>query len=118
MFLVAGCAAPQPSLYPNAYLQQVGEEVSNGDIEECREMAINAGATPSQERAGRRYSTAARGALLGEFFVDGLDEFVEVEGFFEDATGAKEFRDVEEIAVALGTGHGNDLRVEIFPRQL
>ena len=118
MFLVAGCAAPQPSLYPNAYLQQVGEEVSNGDIEECREMAINAGATPSQERAGRRYSTAARGALLGEFFVDGLDEFVEVEGFFEDAAGAEEFGYVEKVLIPLRAGHGDDLRVEILPCQL
>ena len=54
LLLVAGCAAPKPSLYPNAQLQQVGEEVSNGDIDECREMAKNASATPSQERAGRR----------------------------------------------------------------
>ena len=59
-----------------------------------------------------------KGALLGELFVDGLDEFVEVEGFFEDAASAKEFGDVEEIAFALGTGHGNDLCIEIFPRQL
>jgi len=56
--------------------------------------------------------------LLGEFFLDGLDEFVEVEGFFEDTTGAEEFRDVEEVLIPLRAGHGDDLRVEIFPRQL
>ena len=58
------------------------------------------------------------GVLLGEFFVDGLDEFVDVERFFEDATGAEEFRNVEKVAVALCAGHGDDLRIEIFPREL
>jgi hypothetical protein len=72
----------------------------------------------SSENFELRTSNYRRGALLGEFFVDGLEEFVEFEGFFEDATGAKEFRDVEEVAVALGTGHGDDLRVEKLPRQL
>jgi len=46
MLVVAGCAEPKPILYPNAHLQQVGEEVANRDIDECREMAKNAGATP------------------------------------------------------------------------
>jgi hypothetical protein len=31
MLLVAGCAAPKPILYPNAHLQQGGEEVVNRD---------------------------------------------------------------------------------------
>ena len=62
--------------------------------------------------------TEAGEALFGEFFVDGLDELVEVEGFFEDATGAKEFCDIEEVAVALRTGHGDDFCVEILSRQL
>ena len=59
-----------------------------------------------------------RGALLGEFFVDGLDEFIEVEGFFEDAAGAEEFSHIEEVLIPLRAGHGDHLRVEIFPRQL
>ena len=59
-----------------------------------------------------------QGALLGEFFVDGLDEFGDVEGFFEDSTSTKEFRDIEKVAVALCPGHGDDLRIEIFPREL
>ena len=104
---------------PNANVQLVGEEVADRDIDECGKMAKNIGATLSQgKRAQVAGSTAAGCALLGEFFVDGLDELVDVEGFFEDATGAKEFRDVEEVAVALRTGHGDHLRVEIFPRQL
>ena len=52
-------------------------------------------------RAGRLSTTLWQRALPGEFFVHGLNEFVDVEGFFEDTTGAKEFRDVEKVAVAL-----------------
>ena len=70
-----------------------------------------------RERAGR-WQHRAGGPLLGEFFVDGLDEFVEIEGFFEDATGAEEFGHVEEVLIPLRAGHGDDLRVEIFSRQL
>ena len=62
--------------------------------------------------------TLKRAALLGEFFVDGLNEFVEVEGFLEDATGSKEFRNIEKVAVALRAGHSNDFRIEIIARQL
>ena len=53
MFLVAGCAAPKPSLYPNAHLQQVGKEVADRDIDECRAMAKDAGATASQGKSGQ-----------------------------------------------------------------
>lgn len=69
-------------------------------------------------RRGVNVVTENAGVLSGEFVVDGLDEFVEVEWFFEDAAGAEEFCDIEEVTVALGAGHGNHLRVEIFPRQL
>jgi len=58
------------------------------------------------------------GTLLDELFVDGLDEFVEIEGFLEDTTGSKEFRDIEKVAVALRAGHGNDLCVKILPCEL
>ena len=70
------------------------------------------------ERPGRVSNVLRQAALLGEFFIHGLDEFGDVEGFFEDATGTKEFRDIEKVAVALRPGHGDDLRIEIFPREL
>ena len=93
--------------------------MANREIDDCREMAKNAGATPSPGKIGQvGGSIAVGGPLLGEFFVDGLDEFVEIEGFFEDATGAEEFGHVEEVLIPLRAGHGDDLRVEIFPRQL
>ena len=47
-----------------------------------------------------------------------MDELSEVEGFFEDAAGAEEFCNVKEVLLPLRTGHGDDLRIEIFPRQL
>ena len=65
MFLVAGCAAPKPSLYPNAHLQQVGEEVADRDIDECRAMAKDAGATASQGKSGQVASSTAAGGAIG-----------------------------------------------------
>ena len=65
MLLVAGCAAPKPILYPNAHLQQVGKEVADRDIDECREMAKEAGATPSQGKTGQVAGSTAAGGAIG-----------------------------------------------------
>ena len=65
MLLVAGCAAPKPILYPNAHLQQVGEEGADRDIEECREMAKEAGATASQGKSGQVAGSTAVGGAIG-----------------------------------------------------
>lgn len=65
MLLVAGCAAPKPILYPNAHLQQVGEEVADRDIDECREMAKDAGATASQGKSGQVAGNTAVGGAIG-----------------------------------------------------
>jgi hypothetical protein len=65
MFLGAGCAAPKPILYPNAHLQEVGEEVAGRDIDECREMAKEAGATPSQGKSGQVAGSTAGGGAIG-----------------------------------------------------
>jgi hypothetical protein len=65
MFLGAGCAAPKPILYPNAHLQEVGEEVAGRDIDECREMAKDAGATESQGRSGQVAGSTAAGGAIG-----------------------------------------------------
>ncbi|MEO5957101.1 MAG: glycine zipper family protein [Nitrospiraceae bacterium] len=64
-FLIAGCAAPKPILYPNAHLQQVGEEVADRDIAECREMATDAGATASQGKGGQVAGGTAAGGAIG-----------------------------------------------------
>lgn len=38
-FQLTGCASPRPVLYPNAYLQKVGQTQANQDIAECQEIA-------------------------------------------------------------------------------
>lgn len=65
MFLVAGCAASKPILYPNAHLQQVGKEVADRDINECREMAKDAGAIASQGKSGQVAGSTAVGGAIG-----------------------------------------------------
>jgi uncharacterized protein YcfJ len=65
VLFVAGCAAPKPILYPNAHLQQVGEEVANRDIDECREMAKDAGAKPSQGKSGQVAGSTTTGGAIG-----------------------------------------------------
>jgi hypothetical protein len=65
MLLVVGCSVPKPILYPNAHLQQVGEEVADRDIDECREMAKDAGATASQGKSGQVAGSTAVGGAIG-----------------------------------------------------
>ena len=65
MLLVTGCAASKPILYPNAHLQEVGKEVVERDIDECREMAKDAGATASQGKSGQVAGSTAAGGAIG-----------------------------------------------------
>ena len=65
LLLVAGCAAPKPILYPNAHSQQVGKEVADRDIDECREMAKDAGATASQGKSGQVAGSTTAGGAIG-----------------------------------------------------
>src|SRR5512146_220435 len=53
---VLSCA-PKPILYPNAHYKEVGEDVADRDIDECRTMAKDAGATPSQGKTGQVAAT-------------------------------------------------------------
>jgi uncharacterized protein YcfJ len=65
LFLVLGCAAPKPILYPNAHLKEVGEDVAERDIDECREMAKDAGATASRSKSGQVAGGTAAGGAIG-----------------------------------------------------
>jgi uncharacterized protein YcfJ len=65
LLLVAGCAAPKPILYPNAHSQQVGKEVADRDIDECREMAKDAGATASQGKSEQVAGSTTAGGAIG-----------------------------------------------------
>lgn len=61
MFLV-GCSSQRPGVYPNAHLQEVGEEQAEKDIVACEELA---GDHVSQSRAGEEVvgNTAVGGAF-------------------------------------------------------
>jgi hypothetical protein len=65
MLIFAGCAPPKPILYPNDHLQQVGKEVADRDIDECRGMAKDAGATASQGKSGQVAGSTAAGGAIG-----------------------------------------------------
>src|SRR4029077_970405 len=65
MLIVASCAAPKPILYPNDHLQQVGKEVADRDIDVCREMAKDAGATASKGKSGQVAGSTAAGGAIG-----------------------------------------------------
>ncbi len=61
LLLVAGCASPEPVLYPNDHLAYVGKAAAEEDVDDCRHMAESAGANRG-EGTGEQ---AAGGALAG-----------------------------------------------------
>lgn len=63
--LVSACSGPKPILYPNAHYQQVGEAGAEQDIAQCSEMAKDAGAKPSQGKAGQVAGRTAAGGVVG-----------------------------------------------------
>lgn len=65
--LPMGCARMQsPILYPNAYLQQVGKQQADKDIDECREFASHyVPSTAAQDVAKTTGIGAAAGAAIG-----------------------------------------------------
>jgi len=63
--LLSACSAPKPILYPNAHYQQVGDAGAERDIAECSEMAKDAGAKPSQGKAGQVAGSTAAGGAIG-----------------------------------------------------
>lgn len=65
--LALGCATPQPVLYPNAHLQQVGEAQSKQDIAYCETLAAEYVKNPSKVGEAAKYGAggAATGAVLG-----------------------------------------------------
>lgn len=57
--------APKPILYPNQHYKDVGQEVAERDIDECTQMAKDAGATPSQGKTGQVAGSTAGGGAVG-----------------------------------------------------
>lgn len=64
LMLIAACS-PKPILYPNAHYQQVGEALAEQDIEECKDMAKDAGAKPSQGKTGQVAGGTVAGGAVG-----------------------------------------------------
>jgi hypothetical protein len=60
-----GCSSHKPILYPNARLQSAGEETSKQDIEECRRVAKEAGASGGAGKSGTVAGRTAVGAGTG-----------------------------------------------------
>jgi hypothetical protein len=61
---VCGCAStPEPVLYPNTHLKQVGNQVAQRDIAECKQLARGSGV--NETRDGNVGRQAAGGAALG-----------------------------------------------------
>jgi Glycine-zipper domain len=57
--------APKPILYPNQHYKDVGQEAAERDIQECTQMAKDAGATSSQGKTGQVAGSTAGGGAVG-----------------------------------------------------
>lgn len=62
---LSACSAPKPILYPNAHYQQVGEAGAEQDIEQCAELAKEAGAKPSAGKGGQVAGGTVAGGAVG-----------------------------------------------------
>lgn len=65
VLMLSACSGPRPILYPNAYLESVGKEVAEQDIEACKQLAKSAGAEESSGKAGRVATNTVVGAGAG-----------------------------------------------------
>lgn len=65
VLFVAACSGPQPVLYPNGHLAQVGRDAADRDIAQCREMAEAAGANQGEGKGGQAAGGAVAGGAIG-----------------------------------------------------
>jgi hypothetical protein len=63
--LLTACSTAHPVLFPNAHLQSVGKDITEQDIEACRQLAETAGAEEGSGKAGRVATGTAVGAGVG-----------------------------------------------------
>jgi uncharacterized protein YcfJ len=61
---VASCA-PKPILYPNQHYKAVGQETAERDIEDCSQMAKDAGATASRGKTSQVAGSKVGGGAVG-----------------------------------------------------
>ena len=62
-FLITGCAGPKPILYPNAHLNNIGQEQADQDIAECQAIAKKY--SSSSDAAENVASSTVMGAGMG-----------------------------------------------------
>lgn len=65
ILIISACSAPQPILYPNDHLKNVGNSTSEQDIDECRRLAENYGTNSGSGKAGTTMRDTAIGATAG-----------------------------------------------------
>lgn len=66
IFVLFGCAAQSPVLYPNEHLKNVGEVKAQSDIEECSHLAeAYVKANPGAKVVGGAIVGGASGAVVG-----------------------------------------------------
>jgi hypothetical protein len=65
MVALAGCAKPEPVLYPNAHLNAVGQETAEWDIENCEELAESYGASDGDDKTAQVAKNTAGGGAIG-----------------------------------------------------
>lgn len=66
VIILCGCGAQRPVLYPNPYLQQVGEERAQTDIADCLQKAdVYVKANPGAKVVGGTIVGGAAGTVVG-----------------------------------------------------
>ncbi len=65
MVVLAGCARPEPVLYPNAHLNAVGQETVEWDIADCEELAETYGASHGDDKTAQVAKNTAGGGAIG-----------------------------------------------------
>ena len=61
---LASCG-PKPILYPNQHYKDAGRDAADQAIEECSQMAKDAGATPSRGKTGQVAGSTVGGGAVG-----------------------------------------------------
>lgn len=65
LLILVGCIAPKPILYPNEHYRTVGETAAEEDIQECEQMAEEAGVGPEGGKTAQVAKSTVAGGAIG-----------------------------------------------------
>ncbi len=65
VLMASACSTPKPILYPNEHYRTVGEAAAEQDIEECEQMAEEAGAGPEGGKTAQVAKSTVAGGAIG-----------------------------------------------------